>query len=131
MYVACVLVAPCWILAVELAVMMVVCVHFWQLFLGTATSLPWICNRHFHFIQHIHSLAFLVTKGLLQLLRYVAHASTKNSVSVSSFIPFVCAIFFLLQEIISRVKDQLLWSSLHFNSMAGQLYKWVEDCDAL
>lgn len=68
MYMACVLVAICWILAVALAVMMDVCVHFWQLFLGIATSLPWICSRHFHFIQHIHSLVFLVTTCPLQLM---------------------------------------------------------------
>ena len=58
MYVACVVVAACWILAVELAVMMVVCVHFRQLFLGTATSLPWICNRYFHFTNIFILLSF-------------------------------------------------------------------------
>ena len=68
MYVVSVLVATCWILAVALIVMMEVCVHFRQLFLRTAMSLPSICNRHFHFIQHIHSLVFLVTTCLLRLL---------------------------------------------------------------
>jgi hypothetical protein len=125
MYVACILVATCWILTVALAVIMEVCVYFWQPFLGTAMSLPWIYNRHFHFIRHIHSLVFLATTCLLQLVCTPLSSPWINQVHS------ICRCHFSPQEIISRVKDQLLWSSLHFSSLAGQLCKWVEDCDAL
>ena len=132
-YVTCVLVATCWILAVALAVMMEVCVLFWQPFLGTATSLLWICNRQLSFHQtysfsHLfgHYLPTAVDAHTIKWPMNQPKILSLFPVSFHLYVPF-----FPSQEIISRVKDQLFWSILHFSSMAGQLCNWVEDCDAL